>query len=161
MLSSASGISLPAMGAGGEEKQAQGEGERDRTRCTLTQCHNKCSVCLLTKMSNAFVKLGNFPVRFRCLAAFCLMNEELAEGCFVRLFVFHFDDMLKNIHEIVILLISVITCIKAQYCSKLARENSPHGYAQPLCVLDDHTETKPAKGRQQAQDVILFHHCKK
>lgn len=77
MLSSASGISLPAMGAGGEEKQAQGEGERDRTRCTLTQCHKKCSVCLLTKTSNAFLKLGHFPIHFRGLTAFCLRNEEL------------------------------------------------------------------------------------
>ena len=41
------------------------------------QCHKKCSVCLLTKMSNAFLKLGHFPIHFRGLTAFCLRNEEL------------------------------------------------------------------------------------
>jgi len=76
-------------------------------------------------------------------------------------FFFHFADMLKNIHEIVILLIAVITCIKAQYCSKLAQDNSPNSYAQPMCVLDDDTDSKPAKDRQWGWDVTLRHHCKK
>lgn len=49
-----------------------------------------CCVCLLTKMSNACLMLGNFHILFRDLTALCLMVEEFPEGLKVQIFLFFF-----------------------------------------------------------------------
>lgn len=81
------------------EKHQEREREQGRTHHTKTWCHKECRVCLLTRMSSAFLKVGNFHIDFRDLTAFCLMNEELAEAlgflCFVLYFL-HFADVLNN-----------------------------------------------------------------
>lgn len=95
VLSLASGIRLPAIGVGGGgERKAQGKGERGRQN---TLYHNSVSqemkprcVCLLTKMSNACLMLGNFHIHFRDLNAFCLISEEFAQGLGARGFLFFF-----------------------------------------------------------------------
>lgn len=95
MLSLASGISLPAMGVGGGGKRkAQGKGERGRQNTlyhkSVSQEMKLHCVCLLTKMSNACLMLGNFHIHFRDLTAFCLISEEFAQGLRVRVFLFFF-----------------------------------------------------------------------
>lgn len=82
------------MGAGGEERKAQGKRERGRQN---TLYHSSVSqemqlhwVCLLTKMSNACLMLGNVHIPFRDLTVLCLMSEELAEGLEVQVFLFFF-----------------------------------------------------------------------
>lgn len=75
------------------EERARRGGERGgRTCCAVAvpQEMQLCSVCLLTKMSNACLVLGNFHIPFRDLTALCLMVEELPEVLEVQIFFFFF-----------------------------------------------------------------------
>lgn len=94
------------MGAVGEERKAEGrqEGQRQNTlyHSSVSQEMQLRWVCLLTKMSNACLMLGNVHIPFRDLTVLCLMSEELAEGLEVQIFLFflfafifffHFADL--------------------------------------------------------------------
>lgn len=79
---------LAAMGAaGGGQRKGQGEGGRTRCTAAVSQEMQLGCVCLLTKMSNACLVLGNVHIPFRDLPALCFMLEELPE---VQIFLFIF-----------------------------------------------------------------------
>lgn len=58
--------------------------------CCCCATGNATVLCLLTKMSNACLVLGNFHIPFRDLTALCLMVEELPEVLEVQIFFFSF-----------------------------------------------------------------------
>lgn len=151
---------LPATGQEEKrEKHQEGEREQGRTHHTKTWCHKECRVCLLTRMSSAFLKVGNFHIDFRDLTAFCLMNEELAEAlgflCFVLYFL-HFADVLNNRNTCMKLWL-----IKAQHCSKRPKGILPMVTQKALCVSDGNAGSWPPQDRHRRWAIPLPCHYKR
>lgn len=71
-------------------KERGREGGRTRRAVAVSQEMQLCSVCLLTKMSNACLMLGNFHIPFRDVTALGLMAEDLPQGLGVQVFLFPF-----------------------------------------------------------------------